>query len=116
MKNIFIGLIIGVVLCGLAGFLALPGIKKTAYDSGVEEGTKKGIAQGTTAGIAQGIAQLKAEQMQKHEQDSLAAVKRYKEARRKAAAMRKPVEKPKPVQNWHVINGKIDDPIINESK
>ncbi len=112
MKNIFIGLIIGVVLCGLAGFLALPGIKKTAYDSGVEEGMKKGMAQGTTAGIAQGIAQLKAEQMQKHQQDSLAAVKRYKEAKRKAA-MRKPVEKPKPVQNWHVINGKIDDPITN---
>lgn len=110
MKNIFIGLIIGILLCGLGGFLALPGIKKTAYDSGVEEGTKKGMAQGTTAGIAQGIAQLKAEQMQKRQQDSLAAVKRFKEAKRRAA-MTKKVEKPKPVQNWHVINGKIDDPI-----
>ena len=115
MKNFFIGLLIGVALCGLAGFLALPGIKKTEFDNGVAEGTKKGIAQGTTEGIAKGIAQLKAEQKQKHEQDSMAVAKKYHEARMRAAVLQK-TRKPKPVQNWHVINGKIDDPIIDTSR
>ena len=114
MKNLLIGLIIGIVLCGLAGFLVLPGIKKSEYDNGYNEGNKKGLAQGTTEGITKGMAQLKAEQQHKRQQDSLTAVARYHDALRKAAAAKK-AEKPKPIQNWHVINGKIDDPIIDTS-
>lgn len=109
MKQIIIGVLIGAILTGLAGFLAMPEIKKTAYDTGFQEGTKGGITQGTAAGITQGIAQVKEEQRLKHQQDSTTAAKKYQEAKRRAAI--KPVEKPKPIQNWHVIDGKIDEPI-----
>lgn len=112
MGKFFMGLLVGIILCVLGGLMALPGVKQAAHDSGVAEGTKTGMAQGTTAGIAQGIAQVKAEQKQKHTTDSTAAAHRYQQARRKAAAT-KVKEKPKPVQNWHVIDGKIEDPIIN---
>jgi flagellar biosynthesis/type III secretory pathway protein FliH len=112
MGKFFMGLLAGVILCALAGFLMYPNVKKQAYDSGVEEGAKKGMADGRAAGIKEGMAQLQAEQMQKHRQDSMNAVQRSLAAKRKAAAERmKAEDKPKPVQNWHVINGQIDDPI-----
>lgn len=112
MGKFFLGLLAGVVLCALAGFLMYPNVKKQAYDSGVDEGTKKGMADGRAAGIKEGIAQLQAEQIHKRQQDSTAAAQRYLAAKRKAAAERKKAEaKPKPVQNWHVIDGKIDEPI-----
>ena len=112
MGKFFMGLLTGIVVCALAGFLAYPSLKKQAHDSGVEEGTKKGMADGKAAGIKEGMEQLKAEQFHKHQQDSTAAAQRYLAAKRKAAAERKKAEeKPKPVQNWHVIDGKIDEAI-----
>ncbi len=112
MGKFFMGLLAGVILCAFAGFLMYPNVKKQAYDSGVQEGTKKGMADGRAAGIKEGIAQLQGEQAQKHRQDSIKAVQLNLAAKRKAAAARKKAaEKPKPVQNWHVINGQIDEPI-----
>lgn len=108
----FFGLLTGVAICALVGFLSLPGNQKKHYDSGYAEGLKKGTADGTAAGITKGMEQLRAEQKAKHDNDSAAAAKRYLLAKQKAAAeRRKAEEKPKPVQNWHVIDGKIDDPI-----
>ena len=107
MKNFFIGLIIGIVLAGVAGYLMLPGIKQTSYESGYDAGNKKGIVTGTNTGIAQGIDQLKA--LQKHESDSVAMVEKNLEAKRKAA--RKPKKVEEPTQNWHVYDRKIADPI-----
>lgn len=114
MKNFFIGLVLGILLCGGAYFIFVPQIKQTEYDNGFSAGNKKGTADGTAAGITQGIAQYKADLKQKHDQDSVAAVKKYQAAMRSKAARRviKPVAKPQ--QNWHVINGKIDDPIVEQ--
>jgi len=108
MKKFFIGLVLGIILSGVACYLAIPGIKQTAYDSGYETGNKKGITTGTNAGITEGIAQVKA--IQKHEQDSTAIIQKNWEAQRRAARRHKEQEI-KPVQNWHVIDGKIDDPV-----
>jgi hypothetical protein len=108
MKNVFIGLILGIALCGLLGwFLAVPGIKQAAYDAGFEAGNQKGIS----TGIATGIAEEKA--TQKRISDSLTAAA---EAERTAAQKKKP--KPQkieqPIQNWRVIGGKIAEPIPDE--
>jgi len=111
MKKVLIGLIIGFLIAGAAGFIVIPGIKQTAYDAGFQDGNKKGVADGTRAGIVQGIADIKA--IQKHQQDSVAQVRRNEEEQRKAAARR--AKKPAPVvQNWHVIDGKISEPVVPE--
>ncbi len=111
MKNFFVGLIIGVVICGIIGFVMHPKVKKAGYDEGYKTGTEEGMAQGTKQGIAEGIERLKAEQQ--HTQDSIALVRERIEAERRAAARRR-YKKPEPVQNWHVVNGKIGEPILNE--
>ena len=112
MKNFFIGLMVGLVIAAVTGIIAIPGIKKTEREAGIEEGTKKGMAAGTTEGIAKGIEQHKAELEAKRQQDSAAAARKYAEAKRRAAMKPKVVERP--VQNWHVENGKIADPIPYE--
>ena len=109
MKTFFIGLILGLAIAGLAGYLLLPDIKHTAHDAGFTEGNKKGIETGTTEGITKGIAQIKAEE--KRVQDSISVVQKNLAAQRKAALIRKEKEV-KPIQNWHVIDGKIDDPVM----
>ena len=108
MKTILIGLIIGIVLSGIAFFLMMPGMKQTAYDSGYSNGNKAGISAGITTGIGQGVAQVKAEQQ--HERDSVANAEKSKvEAMAKMARKQRKVVKE--VQNWHVIDGKIAEPI-----
>ena len=109
MKNFLIGLIIGLLLCGGAAFFVAPGIKKAAYDSGFETGNKKGITTGTSAGVTQGIEECKAQIKQAHDRDSTALVQKAIEAKRKAEYKAKKVVKE--VQNWHVIDGKIADPV-----
>lgn len=112
MGKFMFGLLTGIVVCALAGFLMMPGIQKKSYDGGYAEGVKKGAADGMTAGVAKGIEQVKSELMAKRAQDSVAAAQRYLLAKQKAAAARRKIEaKPKPIQNWHVIDGKIDEPI-----
>ena len=112
MGKLLIGLVIGVVVSGGVGLIAIPKIKQAAYDKGYDLGNKDGTAKGTTAGIATGIAQITAVQAQKHADDSVASVKKYQEARRKAAMSKRRVA-PKPIQNWHVIDGKIEQPITD---
>jgi hypothetical protein len=109
MKNLFIGLAIGVILCGLACFLAMPGVKQTAYDSGFKAGNIKGIAAGKATGINEGIAEIKSEQ--KQASDSLAVDEQQKREEALQRAARKPKKLVKEVQNWHVIDGKIAEPI-----
>ena len=111
MKKFFIGLVIGIAITAAAGYFMLPDIKQKAYDSGYGEGNKKGIVTGTAAGITQGIAQIQAQQ--KHERDSIAMVQRNLEAQRRVARKHKEAEI-KPVQNWHVIEGKIQDPVSDK--
>lgn len=112
MGKFFFGLLTGVIVCALIAFLTVPSMQTKSRDAGYAEGVKKGTADGMTAGIAKGIEQLKSEQLAKHRQDSTAAAHRYMIAKQKAAAARRKVEaKPKPIQNWHVIDGKIDEPI-----
>jgi type IV secretory pathway TrbL component len=114
MKKIMIGLLIGAVMAGAVCFFMMPDIKKAAYDSGYAAGNKAGMTAGTAAGVQQGIAELKAQQ--KHEKDSIAAdAQKREEAIKKAAAGK--VKKPAPIiQNWHVIDGQIAEPIESEPK
>jgi len=113
MKKIMIGLALGIVLCGAAYFLTIPQVKQAEYDRGYNDGNKKGITAGTTAGIAQGVADMQAQQKQIHERDSIAMVQKQHElAMQKAAA--KPKKVVKEIQNWHVIDGKIGDPVVGQ--
>lgn len=107
MKNFFLGLVSGAVVCGLIFFFAVtPGAKQQAYESGLAAGTKQGMETGKAAGVLQGVENERAEQ--KRIKDSLiAAAKRNKPVRK---IVPKP-EPPKPTQNWHVVGGKIDEPI-----
>lgn len=112
MKYFFIGLLLGIVFSVAAFyFMAVPGIKQTEFDSGYAKGIKEGTDKGITTGIAQGVEQVHAE-LQRVEDSTVAALQQL-EAQRKAAQKRQ-AKKQKPVQNWHVINGKIGDPIVDE--
>ncbi len=110
MKKMLIGLVIGLVLGVVAFFMAMSGIKQTAYDSGYSAGNKAGITSGTTIGIAQGVAQVKTMEQQ-HNDSVAAAAEKTKLAMQKS--MRKHVKVVKEVQNWHVIDGKIAEPIAD---
>jgi len=113
MKKVFLGMGIGIILCGAAGFLVVPKVQQEGYTNGYAIGSKEGREEGMKAGIAQGVAELKA--MQKHEQDSLANERIKQEERMRAArAKRKPA--PAPIQNWHVIDGKIGDPVVADNR
>ena len=109
MKNFLIGLLIGIVLCSVACFLVFPTIKETAYNTGYDAGNKKGISTGTATGITQGIAEMQARQ--KHERDSLSIVEKNQAVIWKAT--HKPKKVVEQVQNWHVIDGKVADPVAN---
>ncbi len=106
MKNLFFGIVLGALLCALVGYLALSGMKQAAHDAGFNEGVKSGIATGTAEGIVKGKAELLAEQKREH--DSAIAAEQKQVEQKKAAVKYK---KPAPVQNWRVVNGKIDEPI-----
>jgi preprotein translocase subunit YajC len=110
MKGFIGGLVLGVVICGIAWFMIMPGMKETSYKSGYDNGNKVGVTTGTAAGIAQAVA----EAAEKRTEDSLAVEKKKMEASARAA--RKPRKVAPPVQNWHVINGKIGDPILPEQQ
>ncbi len=113
MKKVFLGLGIGIIMCGVAGFVLLPKVEQEGYAKGYAEGNKEGKDEGTKAGIAQGIAELKA--LQKHQQDSITNERIKQEDRMRAArAKRKPA--PAPIQNWHVIDGKIADPVVADNR
>lgn len=112
MKKFIFGLVAGLVIGGIVLYVAVPKVKQTSYDSGFEAGNKQGIATGTTAGIAQGVADLQAKE--KHERDSVAVLIQKREATRKAAI--KPKKKPEVIQNWHVIDGQIAEPVVDTSK
>lgn len=108
MKKLFLGVLLGAAFTGVAFYFSLPGIKQTSYDNGFAAGNKSGIATGTAAGVTQGITELKA--TQKREHDSLETLRKKKEAALKART-RVPKKVVRPIQNWHVIDGKIQDPI-----
>ncbi len=105
MKAFLGGLVLGIVICGIAWFLMVPGIKQTSYDSGVDAGTQKGIVTGTAAGIEQAAADAR----HKLEQDSVAAMAKTKEATQRAA--HRPRKSKPPTQNWHMENNRIGEPI-----
>jgi hypothetical protein len=106
MKNLLTGLTLGVIIAIVVWLLATPKLKQVAYDQGFAEGRQTGIAAGTLAGIEVGHAKCIAEQART--KDSITAA-RLNAARKKSA--RKPVEEAKPVQNWHVIDGRIAEPV-----
>ncbi len=112
MKNLVTGIILGVALCVAAVYLIYPKLKQAAYDTGYNEGIKRGMATGTTEGIAQGVAQVKTEQQRVL--DSAAYAQQKLEEKQKKAI--KPKKQPAPVQNWHVVDGKIAEPVITEEK
>lgn len=106
MKNLFFGIVLGALLCALVGYLALSGMKQTAYDDGYNAGVKSGVTTGIAEGIAKGKAEVLADQ--KRQQDSTALAVQKQEEQRKATQK---YRKPAPVQNWRVVDGKIDEPI-----
>ncbi|MES2479388.1 MAG: hypothetical protein V4561_09885 [Bacteroidota bacterium] len=117
MKNLVIGIILGIVISAVGGYLAFPKFKKAAYDEGFAVGNTEGVKTGTAAGIEEGIAQGAAKQMaeQKHVADSLSAViTQHNEVMQKAR--RKPVEKKPEIENWRVLGGQIGEPIIEEKE
>lgn len=109
MKKVFLGLFAGAALCAGAFIIMIPKMKQAAYDNGYAIGNKDGIAAGTTAGITKGISEEDAK-MQAERQKAAEAAKE-REARMRIAAKPKKVEKE--IQNWHVIDGKIGDPIVD---
>ena len=112
MRNFLIGLLCGLVIAAIAGYLLLPQVKQPSYEAGYAAGNSKGESAGMAAGIAKGVAQV--QQEQKRVKDSIAvADKRQEDARRRMATARKKKEVVKVVQNWHVIDRKIADPIAN---
>lgn len=114
MKRFFLGLAVGILLGGATYFIVEPKIKGAAYERGYQVGLKNGMDTGTATGIAQGIARVHSEQ--KQHRDSVAAVEKIKaEQLKAAAAARKPVKVDRPIQNWHVIDGKIDRPVVADT-
>ena len=112
MKNFFLGSLIGAaVTLAIIWFGIVPGTKQTAYESGYSAGNAAGIDAGTQAGLVKGIEQVR----QQEQQDSL----RMDELNRKAldaAAAQRQRRRPQPVQNWHVIDGRIADPITRDAE
>lgn len=102
----------GIMLSGIACIIAIPKIKEAAYSSGYTAGDKQGITDGTNTGISEGVTQYKTRQ--KQVQDSTATMEK-KEAvlRRRSYKPHKVIE---PVQNWHVIDGKIAGPIPDTAR
>jgi|GEM_PF-1706574 len=113
MKNFFIGLVTGLILCVAAGILIHPGIKQAAHDEGYAAGMKKGEETGKAAGIAKGQADLLAEQKAKHDAD-VAAVQAKVAEQARLAKLHPKVRVQKVQQNWHVIDGKIAEPVVSE--
>jgi hypothetical protein len=116
MKNFLIGLVLGILLIGAVGyFIFLPDAKDASYKTGYQDGNTKGTADGKAAGITEGMAQTEAKYQ--HQRDSIAqadSTQALAEREKKAAEAK--MHRVKPVQNWHVINGKIGEPIKNEPK
>ena len=110
MKKVFLGLFLGLLLSGIIALLMVPKVKQAAYGNCFNAGNKQGVSTGTAAGIAQGIAQVQAHEQ--HEHDSVTIAETYEAARLRAAY--KPHKVVKPVQNWHVIDGKIADPVTDQ--
>jgi hypothetical protein len=116
MKNILIGLVLGILLTGVVCyFVFLPDIKDKTYKTAYDEGSKKGFADGRDTGMAAGITatEQKFAAAAAHERDSLATVQKNMEEMQKAAQKKHTV---KQVQNWHVIDNQIGDPIVPEKK
>ena len=113
MKNFFIGLVTGLILCVAAGILAYPNLKQTAHDEGYAAGMKKGEETGKAAGIVKGQADMQAAMNAKHEAEVAAAKAKAEEQARIAKAKAR-VKVVKPTQNWHVIDGKISEPVVSE--
>ncbi|HTN18135.1 MAG TPA: hypothetical protein VL092_10665 [Chitinophagaceae bacterium] len=113
MRNLLIGLILGIGFAALLGYLKYPELKKAIYDEafalGKTEGTKTGKAEGITEGLAQGVAQQ--ELKEKAARDSMAVVIAQKEAQK--AARKAPVEPRPAIQNWRVLGGNIAEPILD---
>ncbi len=107
MKKLLIGVFLGILASGVTSYLVIPGMKQDSYEKGYNEGYQKGIDTGINAGIVRGIAVSEAEQ--KHIHDSLIAVAEMQAAVKQKMLKHKKVVKP--IQNWHVIDGKIADPI-----
>lgn len=113
MRNLLIGLILGIGFAALLGYLKYPELKKAAYDEGFTLGKTEGMKAGKTEGITEGLAQGAAQQelKEKTARDSMAAVIAQKEAQK---AVRKAPAEPRPaIQNWRVLGGNIAEPILD---
>ena len=106
MKNLFVGLVLGIFLGGGIAYFVMNSMQHNAHDDGYNAGLKDGNAAGVTEGIAKGKAQVFAEQ--KRQQDSTAIAAQKKNEQEKTAHK---YRKPEPVQNWRVVDGKIEEPI-----
>lgn len=111
MKNFSLGFFIGIAIaCGVMFLGVIPSFKKSSYDVGYAAGNIAGINDGIKTGIAKGVEQVRQQQIQ----DSL----RLNEQSRKnleAATRKKNRRQPEPVQNWHVIDGKLAEPVSQNS-
>jgi len=111
MKNFSLGFVIGLVVTCAVVFLGIvPSIKQSTYDKAFAAGNTSGTNAGIKIGIARGVEQVRQRQVQ----DSIHADALNRKAM-EAAARKRSRTKPQPVQNWHVIDGKIADPITRNS-
>ncbi len=108
MRNSLLGLLVGMLATGLfVYFYEIPKSNKLA-DEKYTAGCRVSDSTGMKKGYSLGYAQAKLEQ--KQAEDKLAAEKKAKEDARHHAWLRAQ-KTPKPIQNWHVYEGKIADPI-----
>ena len=85
-------------------------VQKTDYAIGFQAGKKVGDSTGLALGAVQGYGKAKTEQ--KRFDDSLASVAKERSlALQRNARKRKKEAKTAIVQNYHVIDGKIGEPI-----
>lgn len=115
MKNFAFGILVGIILSAMGGYLAYPKltaqVRDEAFESGKTEGAKSAGAKAMEEGIAQGMAQAKAEAQKA--QDSLSAA--LAKAKATPKVIHKVVEEKPKIQNWRVLGGQLAEPIVEEN-
>ncbi len=90
----------------------------TTYANGKAAGHETGLRENQPAerkaGFAEGIAFIERKQQQTADSVARIADAKKAEQRRRAEAARRERERVASTQNWHVIDGKIADPIYDQ--
>lgn len=111
MKNFSLGFAIALAIaCAIVFLGVIPSVKRSAYDKGFAAGNASGTESGIKIGIAKGVEQVRESKVQ----DSI-RIEALNRKASEAAAKKRTNTRTEPVQNWHVIDGKIAEPITRHN-